>query len=161
MPVISLPEDKPKIAFHGVMMSIQNMGFCMMYFMAMGATPSDAVCQSTRDALLGFCITCFCVGTLCVGMAYGGYTDNGLHFALYWFSHLVGGASYSIYTVLVPLALYSPEGKKCAAIDVTNGQRTNGLFILHACMYLFYVGWMLAITYYSFLKPTYFQKEKY
>ena len=30
MPVNSLPEDKPKIAFHSAMMAIQNFGFFMV-----------------------------------------------------------------------------------------------------------------------------------
>ena len=161
MPVISLPEDKPKIAFHAAMMVIQNMGVCLLYWGALGVTPSDPVCESTRRALLGFAITCFCVGFLCVGMGYGGYTDDAYVFAGYWFAHLVGGASYSLYTVIVPLAIYSDEGKRCAAINTMNGERTSVLYILHAVLYLVYVGSMLSITYFSYLKATFFDKDKF
>jgi hypothetical protein len=36
--VVSLPQDKPKIAFHAAMMAIQNFGFFKMYFDVWGST---------------------------------------------------------------------------------------------------------------------------
>jgi len=75
MPVKSLPEDKSKIVFHAVMMSIQNMGFFKMYFDLAGGLPyqtSNDVCADLRGALLFMAMTCFCVGFLCVGMGLGG-----------------------------------------------------------------------------------------
>ena len=32
MPVLAVAEDKPKIAFYGAMMAIQNFGFFVMYY---------------------------------------------------------------------------------------------------------------------------------
>ena len=49
--VVSLPQDKPKIAFHAAMMAIQNFGFFKMYFDVWGSTLPSAVCDSTRYAV--------------------------------------------------------------------------------------------------------------
>ena len=93
MPVNSLPEDKPKIAFHSAMMAIQNFGFFMvskfyspklkkdipslthhsivryapqMYWDIWGATSYDTTCQGTRNSTGMMAMTCFCETFLCV-----------------------------------------------------------------------------------------------
>jgi hypothetical protein len=56
-------------------------------------------------------LTCFCVAFLCVGMGFGGYTDDVFVFTLYWLLHLVGGACYTVCTIMVPLARFSDDGQ--------------------------------------------------
>jgi len=150
--VSSLPADKPKIAFHATMMAIQNAGFFIMYFTVWMATPADATCDSTSSAVGTMAITCFMVTWLCVGMGFGGYTDDALVFGLYWFVHLVGGSMYTGCTLTIPWALYSDEGKGCAAISPVSGSISKAVYAGHAGLYLVYVGGMLSITYFSFLK---------
>merc|ERR1719181_1834992 len=123
--VLSLPEDKPKIVFHATMMAIQNFGFFIMYFDIWGSTPHTAVCADTMLWTGWMAMTCFCVAFLCVGMGFGGYIDDTLTFALYWFAHLVGGASYTLCTVFIPIARFSEEGKACAKLNPTNGDRLH------------------------------------
>eukprot|EP00466_Bigelowiella_natans_P003888 jgi/Bigna1/71074/fgenesh1_pg.14_\ len=156
MVVKSLPQDKPKIVFHAAMMAIQNFGFMIFYYDIWGQTPHDSKCQSTRDAVAMMSVTCFCVAFLCVGMAFGGYTDDQFVFALYWFAHLAGGAAYTICTITIPIARYSSKGKDCAALAPLTGDRIEIIYILHALLYFVYVGGMLSITYFSFIKPTYY-----
>lgn len=87
MPVKSLPQDKPKIAFHAAMMAIENFGFFMMYYDIWGFTPGPQTaggvvtdpCESTRAAVSFFALTCFCVAFLCVGMGYGGIRAFDTH----------------------------------------------------------------------------------
>ena len=170
--VVSLPADKPKIVWHAAMMAIQNWGFFHMYWDLSGFTPGPVdtpiaigdemhsdPCKSTRDACSFMSLTCFFVGFLCVGMGFGGYTDDFKVFWLYWLLHLVGGACYTVCTILVPLARFSDVGKKCAELSPVNGDRVELVWIVHAALYLVYVGGMLSITYFSFLKPTFFSKK--
>ena len=159
MPVRSLPEDKPKIVFHAAMMVIQNFGFFTMYFDAWGASPKAETCEGTRNAVAFMAITCFVVAFLCVGMGFGGYTDDSFVFALYWFAHLVGGACYTICTIMIPIERFSDAGKSCAALSPVNGDRIQLVFIIHAALYFVYVGGMLSITYFSYVKPTYFARK--
>merc|ERR1711935_477312 len=151
MPVVSLPEDKPKIAFHAVMMAIQNFGFFMMYWDLWGDTPHTEACESTRYACGMMALTCFMVTHLCVGMGYGGFIDDLLVFTFYWFVHLVGGSFYTASTIAVPLARWSEDGEKCAEQHPANGDRVAAVWTMHAALYLVYVGGMLSITYFSFL----------
>eukprot|EP00929_Paragymnodinium_shiwhaense_P030328 TRINITY_DN17206_c0_g1_i1.p1 TRINITY_DN17206_c0_g1~~TRINITY_DN17206_c0_g1_i1.p1 ORF type:complete len:183 (+),score=14.34 TRINITY_DN17206_c0_g1_i1:60-608(+) len=173
MPVRSLPEDKPKIVFHAAMMVIQNFGFFTMYYDVWGRTPgplaaavavgsgtSDDPCQSTRFACGFMAMTCFMVAFLCLGMGFGGYTDDVVTFALYWFLHLAGGGCYTICTVLIPLARWSEEGKVCANLAKVNGDRVEVVYYMHAALYFVYVGGMLSITYFSFVKPTFLQPKQ-
>ena len=150
--VVSLPQDKPKIAFHAAMMAIQNFGFFKMYFDVWGSTLPSAVCDSTRYAVGMMAMTCFCVAFLCVGMGMGGLTDDKPAFILFWFAHLVGGSMYTACTVIVPIARWSDDGKLCAAANPVNGDRTAIVYYMHAALYLVYVGGMLSITYFSYLK---------
>jgi len=164
MPVRSLPEDKPKIVFHAAMMAIENFGFFTMYYDLWGFTPGATAgvdpCESTRFACGFMALTCFYVAFMCVGMGYGGYTDDEFVFGLYWFGHLIGGATYTICTILVPLARFSDDGELCAKINPVNGERVKAVYILHAALYLVYVGSMLSITYFSYVKPTWYGDEE-
>ena len=159
MPVYSLPEDKPKIVFHAAMMTIQNFGFFIMYWHNWGATPVSDVCDDTRFACGFMSMTCFCVAFLCVGMGFGGYTDDAFVFPLYWLAHLVGGACYTVCTILVPLARWSDDGKTCADLSPVNGDRIEVVYYMHAALYLVYVGGMLSITYFSYIKPTWYSEK--
>jgi hypothetical protein len=161
MAVKSLPEDKPKIVFHAAMMSIQNFGFMMMYWDTWGFTSGAAVCEGTRFVVAFMAMTCFAVAFLCVGMGFGGYTDDEATFALYWIAHLAGGACYSyVYaTFAIPLEIFGDDGKACAALSPVNGDRMKVVWYMHAALYLVYVGGMLSITYFSYVKPTFFNDD--
>ena len=157
MAVMSLPEDKPKIAFHVVMMFIQNFGFFIMYYDIWGSTPYDGTCDSTRFAVGFMALSCFLVSFLCVGMGMGGYTDDKKLFPFYWTVHaIVAVGGYTSCTYLIPAARYSVEGLACAALVPVNGERIVYVFYVHAALYFVYVYSMLSVTYYSFLKPTYY-----
>ena len=39
---------------------------------------------------------------------------------------------------------------------MVKGDRTKLVYVAHAALYMVYVGGMLSITYFSFLKPTFF-----
>lgn len=150
--IYSLPQDKPKIVFHAAMMAIQNFGFMVLYNSTWAATPHAEVCDSTRYAVGLMSMTCFLVAFLCVGMGFGGYTDDKPLFFVMWYLHLVGGSLYTASTVIIPVARYSDDGNKCADLAPTNGERVNAIWIMHASLYMVYVGGMLSITYFSFLK---------
>merc|ERR1711988_977813 len=152
MPVESLPEDKPKIVFHAAMMAIQNFGFFTMYYDTWGATPHVETCDTTRAAVSMMALTCFCVTFLCVAMGFGGYIDSKAQFTLFWFAHLIGGSFYTACTVTIPSARFSDEGVECAKLAPVTGERIASVYYLHAALYLVYVGGMLSITYFSFLK---------
>ena len=187
MPVNSLPEDKPKIAFHSAMMAIQNFGFFMvskfyspklkkdipslthhsiiryapqMYWDIWGATSYNTTCQGTRNSTGMMAMTCFCETFLCVAMAYGGYISDKLLFPLNWVLHLFGGICYIICTITVPLNRWSPEGVACAKLNPVNGDRLSTVYIFHASLFMVYVVGMLSITYFSFIKATCFNKQK-
>jgi len=136
-------------------MAIQNFGFFIMYYDTWGATPDAETCDDTRFWIAFMAMTCFCVAFLCVGMGFGGYIDDKITFTLYWFAHLVGGACYTFCTVGIPLARFSEDGKACAQLSPVNGERIRVVFAVHAALYMVYVGGMLSITYFSFIKPTY------
>merc|ERR1719231_2096322 len=104
-------------------------------------------------------LTCFCVAFLCVGMALGGATSDFYTFTIMWFLHLIGGSMYTACTVIVPVARYSSDGEDCAKLSPVNGDRLDAVYTMHAILYLFYVGGMLSITYFSFLKK-YLQERK-
>ena len=160
MPVKSLPADKPKIIFHVTMMAIQNFGFFTMYYDIWGDTPAAETCRFTRFSVGMMAMTCFMVTFLCVGMAFGGYTDDAKVFTLYWIAHAAGGVGgYTTCTLMIPIAMYSDEGAACAALHPVNGDRLNVVWIFNAALYFVYVGGMLAITYFSFVKPTFIKKN--
>ena len=81
MPVISLPEDKPRIVFYGAMMAIQNYGFFQMYYQIWPSIPvsgsaTGLECDSLRFWVGFFALDCFIESFCCLWMAMGGYTDD-------------------------------------------------------------------------------------
>ena len=156
MGVKSLPADKPKIVFHATMMAIQNFGFFIMYFATWMATPEAEVCAESRFAEGFMALTCFLVSFLCVGMGFGGYIDDDFTFAFYWIAHAVPAVGgYTTCTFLIPLARFSETGMACAALSPVVGSVVQGVYIVHAGLYWCYVGNMVSVTYFSFLKPTF------
>jgi len=148
--------DKPKIVFHAAMMSLQNFGFFIMYFALWIVTPEAEVCAETRFAEGFMSLTCFLVAFLCVGMGFGGYTDDGLLFALYWIGHAVPAVGgYTTCTFLIPLARFSETGVACASLAPVAGSIVQAVYVVHAGLYFCYVGNMVSVTYFSFLKPTF------
>ena len=153
-------EDKPKIAFHGTMMAIQNFGFFIMYYDIWGDTPGHsqlAACDSTRLWTGWMALTCWGVSHLCVGMAMGGFNGDGgkfgnFYFPFYWFFHLFVALNYVLCTFTIPMAFYSDDGKLCKAANPTNGERLEIVYIVHAAFFFYYVFNMLSVTYYSWGK---------
>ena len=145
-----------QIVFHVAMMTVQNFGFFIMYFALWLNTPSKPVCDDTRFAEGYMALTCFLVSWLCLGMGFGGYTEDSVLFPLYWIGHAtpaVGG--YCVCTFLVPIARFAPDGVACAAYAPVIGNAVHGVYLVHAVLFFCYVGNMLSVTYFSFLKPTF------
>ena len=44
---------------------------------------------------------------------------------------------------------------KCGDMNYVNTERLHAVFVTHAACYILYVGGMLAITWFSFIKPTF------
>ena len=120
MPALSLPEDKPKIVFHSVMMAAQNLGFMIFYWDIWGRDPGtldqpyinntiiEDPCLDTRYAVGMMAITCFLVTFLEIGFAMGGYIDDTATFFFYWILHLIGGLGfYTQCTITIPLAMFA------------------------------------------------------
>lgn len=171
MPALSLPQDKPKIAFHSAMMAVQNIGFMMFYWDIWGNTPGPMPaingtgttdpCYDTRYAVGMMTITCFCVTFLEIGFAMGGFTNDTKVFLIYWVLHLIGGLGfYTQCTITIPLAIYSDKGDQCEALNWVNWERLRAVWGTHAACYVIYVGGMLAITWFSYAKPTFFPPKK-
>ena len=59
---------------------------------------------------------------------------------------------YTASTVIVPIAHWGDDGRDCHDLNPVNGDRLSSVYYLHAALYVVYVGSMLAITYFSFLK---------
>ena len=59
---------------------------------------------------------------------------------------------YTACTFIIPVAHWSDDGEACTALSPVNGERLSAVYILHAALYLVYVGGMLSITWFSFLK---------
>jgi len=89
-----------------------------------------------------------------------GHTDDEVVFPLYWVLHLIGGACYTWSTIAVPLRRWSDDGDACALLSPAVGYRVEVVYYFHAAFYLHYVASMLSITYYSYVKPTFFADEK-
>lgn len=138
------------------MMSIQNFGFFIMYFALWLNTPAEDVCEKTRFAEGYMALTCFLVSWLCIGMGFGGYTEDPVLFPFYWVAHAAPAVlGYCVCTFLVPMARFSATGKACAALAPVIGSAVQGVYIVHAGLFFCYVGNMLSVTYFSFLKPTF------
>ena len=138
------------------MMSVQNFGFFIMYFALWLNTPPAASCDETRFAEGYMALTCFLVSWLCIGMGFGGYTEDSVLFPVYWVGHALPAVlGYCVCTFLVPMARFSDTGKACAALAPVVGTAAQGVYIVHAGLFFCYVGNMLSVTYFSFLKPTF------
>jgi hypothetical protein len=151
-----------QIVFHVAMMTVQNFGFFVMYFYLWLNTPSKSdrygvdVCDDTRFALGYMALTCFLVAWLCIGMGFGGYTEDGVLFPFYWVAHATPAVlGYCVCTFLIPMARFSETGVACAALAPVIGSAVQAVYIVHAVLFFCYVGNMLSVTYFSFLKPTY------
>ena len=101
---------------------------------------------------LFFIVVVFTV-VFCVFMGFGGYSDDPCLFPFAWLVHLAGGLCYIFCTVAVPVARYSSDGKACAALHPVIGDRVQVVYIMHAALFNVYVGGMLSITYFSYIKP--------
>merc|ERR1711998_274594 len=158
MPVISLPEDKIKILFYGQMMFIQNFGFFLMYYLAYGSLAPVSECTDLRFWVGFFALDCFVESFVCVWMALAGYTDDGLLFPIMWVLHLLVALPYCLCTVTIPVAMFSEDGQACrrAGGSSFGGYVIKPVFWLHLCLFMVYVFMMLAITYFSYAKATFF-----
>ena len=65
----------------------------------------------------------------------------------------VGG--YTTCTFLIPIARFSESGVACAALAPVAGSVVNAVWMVEAGLYWCYVGNMVSVTYFSFLKPTF------
>jgi len=156
MPAKSLPADKPKILFYGAMMAIQNFGFFLMYFNLYLGTPVIADCSNMRYWLGFFGIDCFVESFCVLWMAMGGYVDSTCWFIFGWLLHLFVALPYCISTVGIPVVLYSDAGTTCRTAMGPGGLAVVAVYWTHCALFLVYVWMMLSITWYSFVKPTFF-----
>ena len=92
-------------------------------------------------------------------MRQGGYIDSKCMFAFGWILHLVVALPYCISTVAIPLSMYADEGKECRDAMGPRGITLLAVYWTHCGLFMVYVFCMLSITYYSFLKPTFFKKK--
>jgi len=158
MAVASLPEDKPKILFYAAMMWVQNFGFFLMYFMMFQSIPSPASgeCTNLRNWVGFFALDCFVESFVCIWMGMGGYTSDALLFPVMWILHLLVALPYCLCTVTIPLAIYSVDGTTCREGAGAPLYPLVPVYWTHAGLFIVYVWMMLSITYFSFLKPTFF-----
>merc|ERR1711988_157613 len=165
MPTLSLPEDKPKIAFYAFMMFIQNFGFFLMYFLMYifipgGTNPASDTCDTLRFWVAFFAMDCFVESFCCVWMGMAGYTDDNTLFPICWILHLVVAQPYCLCTVTIPISIYSDDGKACLAAGGQYLYPLKTVFWTHCILFLVYVWMMLSITYYSWAKATLFKGGK-
>eukprot|EP00442_Polarella_glacialis_P038521 CAMPEP_0115102664 /NCGR_PEP_ID=MMETSP0227-20121206/34055_1 /TAXON_ID=89957 /ORGANISM="Polarella glacialis, Strain CCMP 1383" /LENGTH=183 /DNA_ID=CAMNT_0002498835 /DNA_START=35 /DNA_END=586 /DNA_ORIENTATION=+ len=164
MPVLSMPEDKPKLMFYAAMMWMQNFGFFLMYFMMYTAIPEPegggGECTNLRFWVGFFALDCFVESFVCVWMAMGGYTDDGCLFPVMWILHLLVALPYVLCTFTIPHAIYSDDGKACRALAGAPLYPLVPVYWTHATLFSVYVWMMLSVTYYSFVKPTFFPYTK-
>eukprot|EP00440_Ansanella_granifera_P048648 gb/GFBE01052708.1/.p1 GENE.gb/GFBE01052708.1/~~gb/GFBE01052708.1/.p1 ORF type:complete len:170 (+),score=37.59 gb/GFBE01052708.1/:1-510(+) len=155
-------EDKAKIAFYAAMMSIQNFGFFLMYFLMFLVIPNPdgGTCEGLRFWIGFFSLDCFVESFVCVWMGMAGFIDERKFFIAMWILHLVVALPYCICTVGIPINIYSEDGKACREVAGAPLFPLVPVFCTHASLFLVYVVMMLSITYYSFLKPLFFGKVK-
>ena len=161
MPVLSAPEDKPKILFYGAMMAIQNYGFYQAYYPLYSQIPSFAGstdCGTLRFWVGFFALDCFIESFCCLWMAMGGYVSSNFWFAFGWILHLIVALPYCVSTVAIPIAMYTDEGKVCRKAMGPAEDVLSVVYWVHCTLFMCYVWMMLSITYYSFLKPTFITK---
>jgi hypothetical protein len=65
------------------------------------------------------------------------------------FFHLFIALGYVLCTLTIPLARWSDDGKACAKLAPTNGERLEVVYFVHAAFFLYYVYNMLSVTYLS------------
>jgi len=159
MPCISAPEDKPKIAFYGAMMAIQNFGFFLMYYQIYLTIPVLDDCSNMRYWLGFFALDCFVESFCVLWMAMGGYIDSTCMFTFGWFLHLFVALPYCICSVGIPVVVYSVPGTSCRASMGPSGLALVPVVWVHVGLFFCYVWMMLSITYYSFVKPTFVKKS--
>jgi len=166
----SLPADKPQIVAYAAMMAIQNFGFFLMYWMIYlgmpavnsileGATPVTDNCDDLRFWTGFFALDCFIESFCCIWMAMGGYIDSKCMFTFGWILHLVVALPYCISTLGIPAAIYADEGELCREGMGNKGHPLVAAFWTHAFLFVVYVWMMLSITYFSFLKPSFFKNS--
>merc|ERR1711998_588389 len=151
-----LDEDKPKIAFYSVMMSIQNFSFFVMYYCIFGYLPAVSDCGNLRFWIGFFALDCFVESFVCVWMAMGGYMNNCGLFKVMWILHLLVAIPYCICTVTIPMAIYSTDGQACIAANDGPLFTLEPTYWVHCALFLVYVWMMLSITYYSYVRPVFF-----
>mmetsp|Transcript_111280 Transcript_111280/g.227846 ORF Transcript_111280/g.227846 Transcript_111280/m.227846 type:complete len:165 (-) Transcript_111280:105-599(-) len=159
MPVLSIPEDKPKILFYAAMMFIQNFGFGRMYWDMYGEIPGGNNCSDMKMWIGLFALDCFVESFVCIWMAMGGYTDDKILFPVMWILHLLVALPYCLCSVTIPMSVFSDEGKLCRSAGGSRLDPLVPLLITHEVLFLVYVWMMLSITYFSFLKPTFITKQ--
>merc|ERR1711998_714423 len=127
-----LDEDKPKIVFNAVMMTIQNFGFFVMYYTIFGHLPALDACGNLRFWVGFFALDCFVESFVCVWMAMGGYVNNSGLFKAMWILHLLVALPYVLCTFTIPLAIFSDEGEKCIAANAGPLYTLKPTFWVHA-----------------------------
>jgi hypothetical protein len=156
-----LDADKPKIAFYGVMMAIQNFAFFIMYYAIFGYLPDVGECGNLRFWVAFFALDCFVESFVCLWMNMAGYINNSGLFKVMWILHLLVALPYCVSTVGIPMAIYSTEGEACLAAKNSEGPlyTLKPTYWTHCVLFLVYVWMMLSVTYYSFVRPVFFPSE--
>jgi hypothetical protein len=116
-------------------------------------------CDTIRFWVGFFALDCFIESFCCLWMAMGGYTDSCCMFAFGWILHLLVALPYCISTVGVPISLYSDGGKVCRDAMGPGQFPLVAIYWTHCGLFVVYVWMMLSITYYSFVKATFFKKS--
>jgi len=151
-----LDNDKPKIAINAVMMTIQNFGFFVMYYTIFGYLPADSDCTDLRFWVGFFALDCFVESFVCVWMAMGGYTNDSGLFKAMWILHLLVALPYVLCTITIPMAIYSEKGEKCIAANAGPLYSLKPTYWVHCALFMVYVWMMLYVTFFSFIKPTFY-----
>jgi len=142
------------------MMAIQNFGFFLMYYMIHLTIPvSGDDCNDMRFWVGFFAIDCFVESFCVLWMAMGGFIEDNCMFAFGWVLHLLVALPYCISTVGIPVVIYSDPGKNCRVAMGPSGFTLVAVYWTHCFLFLVYVWMMLSITFYSFVKPTFFKKS--
>merc|ERR1711988_1080663 len=138
------------------MMFIQNFGFFIMYFLLYVISIPDAQgCADLRFWVGFFALDCFVESFVCVWMGMAGYTDDNLLFPIMWVFHLIVALPYCLCTITIPLAMFSDDGKACRTASSHTMYPIKAVYYTHLGLFNVYVFMMLAITYYSYVKPTF------
>ena len=147
-----LDEDRPKLVFYAAMMTIQNFGFFIMYYVVFGDIPDIDECSNLRYWVGLFALDCFVESFVCVWMAKAGYTEG--FFKLMWVVHLLVALPYVLCTFTIGINLYSDDGIACQAANSGPLYKLTAVYWTHVGLFNVYVWMMLSITYYSFVKPS-------